>query len=284
MSEPAYMALHEAAAARGETSYLDPETGFVVFTRLGLLARGSCCGAGCRHCPYEHEKVPLDRRGRRIQQAAWLSAARPHDPAAAVVLFWSGGKDSFLAYRALERAGAGEIVLLTSFDAKSRIIAHQEIAIEEVIAQAGALGEAPGASLIGAPPIGAPLIGVPLHPGSDYLEQVACALDLVPGCTRLAFGDLHVGHIRDWREEAFGAHPRTAAMRLEFPLWQADYDALLEELEASGAECVVSAVAPGLASVEVGERFDRALVERLPRGVDPFGENGEFHTRIMLPG
>ncbi len=270
MADPAYLALHEAAVARGETTYLDPETGFVVFTRLGLIARGNCCGAGCRHCPYEHSSVPLERRSRRIQQPAWLSEARPRDMGQTVVLFWSGGKDSFLAYRALERAGEREIVLLTTFDAKSRIIAHQEIAIEDVTAQAAALG--------------APLVGVPLHEGGDYLQQLVPALDLVPGCTRLAFGDLHLETIRQWREEAFGGDPRTAQMSLEFPLWQADHAALLDDLEASGAECVVSAVRADVAGVAVGERFDRALVARLVEGVDPFGENGEFHTRMVLRG
>jgi ATP-binding cassette subfamily B (MDR/TAP) protein 1 len=44
----------------------------------------------------------------------------------------------------------------------------------------------------------------------------------------------------------------------------------------------VSAVADGIAGVAVGDLFDRALVARLPAGIDPFGENGEFHTRIEL--
>jgi ATP-binding cassette subfamily B (MDR/TAP) protein 1 len=275
MADPAWMAMHEAAAARGETTYCDPETGFVVFTRLGLLARGACCGAGCRHCPYDHESVPLARRSRRIQRPAWLSEARPADPACAVVLFWNGGKDSFLSFRALARAqrqkkGRGEIVFLTGFDATTRAIAHQNIGIEEVIGQANALG--------------VPLIGVPLHEGGDYVAQIAPALDLVPGCRRLAFADLHLEAIRQWREAAFGAHERTAAMALEFPLWGADCEALMADLEASGAQCVVSAVAPGVMGVEVGERFDRGLMARLPAGVDAFGENGEFRTRMVLRG
>ncbi|MEM7365302.1 MAG: DUF5522 domain-containing protein, partial [Pseudomonadota bacterium] len=43
--------LHDEACERGEASYVDPESGYQVFTRIGLLARGRCCGAGCRHCP-----------------------------------------------------------------------------------------------------------------------------------------------------------------------------------------------------------------------------------------
>jgi len=49
---PAYHTLHESACARGEKTYIDPETGFMVFTRIAHLARGKCCGSGCRHCPY----------------------------------------------------------------------------------------------------------------------------------------------------------------------------------------------------------------------------------------
>jgi len=28
----------------------------LVFTSAYLLRRGSCCGSGCRHCPYGHGK------------------------------------------------------------------------------------------------------------------------------------------------------------------------------------------------------------------------------------
>ena len=43
---------HAAAVAAGEPGYLDPETGYFVFTAAALLAKGECCDSGCRHCPY----------------------------------------------------------------------------------------------------------------------------------------------------------------------------------------------------------------------------------------
>ncbi|MBS1537836.1 MAG: hypothetical protein JST20_08825 [Bacteroidetes bacterium] len=49
--------LHERTCARNETEYRDPMTGYIVFTRIKHLQRGSCCGSGCRHCPYEHINV-----------------------------------------------------------------------------------------------------------------------------------------------------------------------------------------------------------------------------------
>ena len=64
-----------------------------------------------------------------------------------------------------------------------------------------------------------------------------------------------------------------------FPLWQVPYEKLLEDLEASSVLCTVSATAaPVEGVIHVGDVFDRALLSRLPRGVDAFGECGEFHT------
>ncbi len=262
-----YWALHEDACKRGEKSYTDPETGFMVFTRHGLLERDRCCGAGCRHCPFGHESVGLSQRAKRIQQAAWLTQARPAPSRETAILFWSGGKDSFLAYRALEREQRFSLTLLTTFDARSRIIAHQEFPIDDVVEQATRLD--------------VPLIGVPLHSGPNYVEQLLPALDLVPNSKAFCFGDLHLEHIRSWREDAFAAHERTKSMTLELPLWNVDYGTLLEDLAQSGAECRISAIATDLPGIAIGDRFDAELIKRLPEGVDPFGENGEFHTRII---
>jgi hypothetical protein len=43
---------HAAALRRGSMSYVDPLTGLSVLTAGYLMARGSCCHSGCRHCPY----------------------------------------------------------------------------------------------------------------------------------------------------------------------------------------------------------------------------------------
>ncbi len=43
---------HTAALRQGSTSYVDPATGLMVLTAAYLMARGSCCHSGCRHCPY----------------------------------------------------------------------------------------------------------------------------------------------------------------------------------------------------------------------------------------
>jgi hypothetical protein len=49
--------LHAAAVNQNKESYIDPDTGFVVFTEVFHLKRGYCCGSKCRHCPFNHENV-----------------------------------------------------------------------------------------------------------------------------------------------------------------------------------------------------------------------------------
>jgi iron complex transport system substrate-binding protein len=278
---PSFSELHERACAAGQLSYLDPGTGHRVFTRLGLERRGTCCGCGCRHCPYGHVNV-FDKAA-RIQQPAFLHhrASRPRPGQPRHVLFWSGGKDSLLALRAWLRMRVGRgnetavegldtLLLLTTFDAATRLVAHQEVSITNIQSQARALD--------------LDLIGVPLHPGMEYLERVQQGLEHATSentrIESLVFGDLHLAHIKEWRDAAlsrFGAS-------LEYPLWQVDQRVLLDDLISSQVPCVVSAC-PGSASnpsaegIRVGRLFDRELAAAARRaGWDAFGENGEFHT------
>ncbi len=45
----------------GEDYYLNGD-GYVVLTAAYHLKKGTCCGNGCRHCPYEFEHVPEPKR------------------------------------------------------------------------------------------------------------------------------------------------------------------------------------------------------------------------------
>jgi hypothetical protein len=49
----AVVAAHERAMAADQDGYLDPTTGYFVFTAQALWERGECCWSGCRHCPFE---------------------------------------------------------------------------------------------------------------------------------------------------------------------------------------------------------------------------------------
>src|ERR1700722_19123893 len=103
---------HERALREGRGWYADPQTGYTVFTELHHLQRGSCCGAGCRHCPFAREVVqaeagaPEPRFWEPALLAGHAPAGQPLD-----VVFWSGGKDSWLAWRALRKRGRRSVWL-----------------------------------------------------------------------------------------------------------------------------------------------------------------------------
>jgi iron complex transport system substrate-binding protein len=280
---PGFGVLHEQACALGQLTYADPDTGYRVFTRLGLERRGTCCGCGCRHCPYGH--VNVEDKAARSQQPAFLHrrACPPQREPIRHVLFWSGGKDSLLALRAwlratgskaAQRRALASLTLLTTFDAKTRVVAHQEVNIADVQRQARALD--------------LDLVGVPLHPGLPYLDRVQSGLDRIAAdgarIESLIFGDLHLDHVKLWRDSALGG----LGHRLEYPLWQVAQQVLFDDLLTSGVPCVLSACPgkpgePALAGVDVGRLFDGQLVEAVLRaGWDPFGENGEFHTLAQV--
>jgi len=183
------------------------------------------------------------------------------------VVSWSGGKDSFLAWLSLRDEALRPAVLLTTHDADSETIAHQELPISTIEAQAQALA--------------VDLIAVPLHPSVAYEDAIELALDMVAArfsVQRLVFGDLHLEEIRDWRVRTFSPWLQRNDAALHFPLWHADPAALLQRLNASGARATLSATPGGYGTV--GQRFDAAFMASLPPQVDAFGENGEFHTRV----
>jgi len=278
-----YWKVHDEACQAQSEVYKDPKTGYNVYTEFAHKKRGKCCGSGCRHCPYNH--VNVKNKAMQIQQPAFLYEGTDDDsgedamfaPLASIppqshvkVMFFSGGKDSFLAIRRLvkERQASSpfHLILLTTFDAKSRIIAHQEVPIDTVLRQAQHLE--------------LPLLAIPLHRGSgeSYLKRIEKGVDAirrrVPDMQRmtLVFGDLHLDHIRDWRDEEMGKH-----YELEYPLWQVPYGDLMNDLEASGIQVVLSAVTKE--GLEEGQHFTRELWKDAVRlGMDGFGEEGEFHS------
>jgi hypothetical protein len=61
-NSPQIQRAHRAAVDAEQLTYTDPSTGYVVFTALAHLQRGSCCGSGCRHCPYDDQGVATEAK------------------------------------------------------------------------------------------------------------------------------------------------------------------------------------------------------------------------------
>ncbi len=185
------------------------------------------------------------------------------------LLFWSGGKDSFLALLYYMDSTAEEPLLLTTFDDESQIVPHQNIPIKAIQHQAMML------EMI--------LFTVPLsYPSSNeqYLETIRNAIEQMPfGVNRIIFGDLHLEDIRTWREEQF----HRMGFETLFPIWHKPYDELFSRLERENIGITISCVEERFRDeIAEGAPYTREFAESLPPNVDPMGENGEFHTRVWF--
>lgn len=185
-------------------------------------------------------------------------------------LFWSGGKDAYLALvRWREEHPGREVTLLTTYENDSEIVPHQRIPIERIRRQAEYLR--------------LPLVTVPLPegcPNEVYLDTVEKALKEQDNETGyLVFGDWHLEDIRRWREEQFGSR----GFRCAFPIWKESLHDLLPVLMLKPVKVKISAVSKEYRDLlKPGETYDQRLVRQLPPEIDPMGENGEFHTEVVF--
>lgn len=188
-----------------------------------------------------------------------------------VVLSWSGGKDSSLALAALRADSRYCVVaLLTSITREyDRVSIH---GVRRALVEA----QAASASL--------PMVEVTLDPQSTnatYEIAFRKALDSVraryPAVKHIAFGDLFLTDVREYRERLVAA----AGFEAMFPLWGRDTHQLAEEFIAAGFRAHLVCVDTTQLSADfAGRQFDATLLEDLPATVDPCGEHGEFHSFV----
>jgi uncharacterized protein (TIGR00290 family) len=186
-----------------------------------------------------------------------------------VLLSWSSGKDSAWALHVLRQQTDLQVVgLLTTFNEVFDRVAMHAVRRELVAAQAAATG--------------LPLVAVMLpYPCTNEIYEdrirTAIAESMAKGVTRIAFGDLFLEDIRQYRIRLL---ERTGVEPL-FPIWTtaADTPGLARRMLDAGLQAVLTCVDPKQLSERfVGRQFDERLLADLPRGVDPCGERGEFHT------
>ena len=188
--------LNEMAVIEGKAFYIDQLTGYKVFTSTALRARGRCCGCACRHCPFEHNRVPMDRRPQTIKRPALLHGSLATLKSPVDILFFSGGDESILAARALRQEHGGDdrqLLLVTTFDSISRLVADQELPVSQVVQQAKTMCST--------------LIGVPLDSDEPYAETLEEAFSLIASANvefgRVLSADLHLPDVREWRISDF---------------------------------------------------------------------------------
>ena len=189
------------------------------------------------------------------------------------MMSWSGGKDSAMALHELLRGANHEVVsLLTSVSEEYRRISHHGVRESLLDEQAKA--------------IGIPLRKVYLPSGTNggctnevyeasMAEVMATYRD--EGVFTVAFGDLFLEDLRAWRE----ANLARAGMRGIFPVWKRESAQFSRSVIALGYKACLSCVESRVGPAFAGRESDEALLRDLPPGVDPCGENGEFHTFVF---
>jgi uncharacterized protein (TIGR00290 family) len=186
-----------------------------------------------------------------------------------VTFSWSAGKDSAFGLWTLLRDSAYEIrVLLTTVTEGYERVSMSGVREELLNRQAEVLG--------------LPLVKVKIPPDCPnelYEERMNAALtsEALGEIDHVAFSDLFLEDVRAYREERLG----WAGKQGVFPLWGRDTSELAREMVAAGFRAVVVCVDPRvLDSSFAGRDFDSEFLDELPDGVDPCGENGEFHTFV----
>ena len=187
-----------------------------------------------------------------------------------IALSWSTGKDSAwtLHMLRLRHPGCVAALLTTVNEAFDRVAMH---AVRRALLEAQA--EAAGLPLHA--------IGLPWPcPNGAYEARMAEAVRRLEaeGFTHVAFGDLFLADVRRYREERLAGTGLTPI----FPLWHAKPTRdLAEEMIDGGLRACLTCVDPRVLPASfAGRQFDRTLLADLPEGIDPCGENGEFHSFV----
>lgn len=185
------------------------------------------------------------------------------------MLSWSTGKDSAWTLHALRQRQECEIVgLLTTVNRSADRVAMHGVRRTLLKAQAGATG--------------IPLWDVDLPSpcsNTDYerIMEKTCQTAVQAAVEYIAFGDLFLRDVREYREKRLQA----SGLIPLFPIWSIPTQELALSMIRSGLRAKLTCVdCRRLAPEFAGREFDEQLLADLPAGIDPCGENGEFHTFV----
>jgi uncharacterized protein (TIGR00290 family) len=187
-----------------------------------------------------------------------------------ILFCWSGGKDSAMALRAvLSQQDARVAALLTTVTEGYDRVSMHGVRRELLWRQAES-------------------IGLPLHevyippqcvnPIYEARMEEAVLSHYRQGVRRVAFGDIFLEDLRLYREKNLARAQMTAL----FPIWKRDTRELAAEFIAARFRAIAVCIDPGkLDRSFAGRKLDASFFRDLPTGVDPCGENGEFHTFVF---
>lgn len=193
---------------------------------------------------------------------------RPLDPPRAL-LSWSSGKDSAYALSVVRDQGLAHVeALVTTVDERTGRVPVHGVSQHLLQCQAAALG--------------LPLwtIEIPWPcPDAVYRTVMAEMAQRAAGegMSRIVFGDLFLADIRSYREDMLSR----SGIEPLFPLWGWNTTDLAGRMLDAGINATITCIdRTRLNEDSAGTQYDRKFLERLGPGVDPCGENGEFHTFV----
>jgi uncharacterized protein (TIGR00290 family) len=186
------------------------------------------------------------------------------------LLSWSGGKDSSLSCYTIRHSEDCEISgLLTIVTEDYQRISTHGVRRELLKRQAEAMK--------------LPLyeVMIPKNATNEIYEEqtrkTVLELKQKEKISRMVFGDLFLRDVRSYREALLGR----LGVSCEFPLWERDTEELANYFIATGFKAIVCcADSKKIGREFCGREFDFDFLLDLPTGVDPCGENGEFHTFV----
>ena len=194
-----------------------------------------------------------------------MDAVRP-DIRKPVIFAWSGGKDSAYALYQLLKTEEYEVrYLLSTFNGNNKRLSMHGIREELIEAQARS--------------IGIPLIKMMVFEGSneEYEKAMLEVLQTAKakGIEVVAFGDIFLEDLRLYRENQM----RQIGMECLFPIWKRDTHELADQFIREGFKTIICCISDEhLNESWCGRILDEKFIHDLPVGIDPCGENGEFHS------
>lgn len=186
-----------------------------------------------------------------------------------VVLSWSGGKDSAMtAYHLLASQRYEIAALMTTVTEEFDRISMHGVRRDLLERQAESLG-------------------FPLHkimipkdcPNAVYEARMREAMShfKAQGITRVAFGDLFLEDLRQYRDERLAQ----AGMTGVYPIWMRDTEELVRTFIGLGFKAILACVdTHAIDAAFAGREIDHDLLRDLPESADPCGEYGEYHSFV----
>lgn len=183
-----------------------------------------------------------------------------------ILCSWSGGKDSCFALMKAIKSGYQSVALLNVLNEEGRISRSHGIPRSILNAQAEAMN-----------------LPIQMIESSweNYEENFVSALKSLKQeyqADTMVFGDIDLDAHREWEEKVC----HEAGLKALLPLWQQNRKGLVMEMLSEGIETIIVSCNETLGKQFIGRQITEEILTELETlGVDPCGENGEYHTLVI---